>query len=210
MSGTQCPSQTLLAATQCVLRPFPFGDVSEREHGPQHATIGRANRRGCVFDASFGAVPPDKQCMTRLFDAALFTNRLKCRIFEFRSRLFVPDHEHFRRVEVSRLAGGPVRHPLGGRIERADATFGIGRDDGIADAVQRDLQLLALLVEVASDRVPLQKLAAQPNEGCDGQPQSNGCRDEIRHVCQTKRIGRLRLPIFEHRLLALLNVAALL
>jgi len=69
----------------------------------------------------------------------------QCRILDKLASVLIDDAEHVRQRLTCRLFKRPPGHGLRDGIEKADPPLGIGDDDGIPDAPERDPKLLGLL-----------------------------------------------------------------
>ena len=104
-----------------------------------------ADRRGGILDRDFLTAAIDQHRLVGDRDDAPFAQRARHGIFERLARRFVEDVEDFAQRLAARLARLPAGQILGDRIQVLDAAFGVGRDHGVADRLQRDLRLFLLL-----------------------------------------------------------------
>lgn len=63
----------------------------------------------------------------------------------------VDNVEYFGYRLPHRIGQGPTRERFGDRVEPADQALCIGRHDGVADGIHRDLQKFELVCKLASD-----------------------------------------------------------
>ncbi len=145
-----------------------FAHVMEHQHAAAHGSGAVANRRGGALDIELVAVAPDEQHRPHGLDRARAADRNGQRILERLAGFLVEGAEDLVDRPSLRVFQPPAGQLLGDRIDVFDAGARVGRDDAVADRLQRDLRafLLAkqrLLVELALRDVELDADdAAQP------------------------------------------------
>ncbi len=96
---------------------------------------------------SIGAVLRDEQRVVRQPDHHAIPQGSDGRVLHREPRLLIDDLEDRLHRLPGRLRLRPPGQGLGHRIQERDAAPGVGRDDRIADARQRDAQPLTLLMQ---------------------------------------------------------------
>jgi hypothetical protein len=119
----------------------PLGHVPEHQHRPTDAAALVPDRGGAVVNGSLRAVLRDEERVVRKSDNRSFPERPEGRVLDRLAGVLVDDAEH----PVERLPGGVILAPpgqlLGDGVEVGDVAAGVGREDGIADAGERDPQV---------------------------------------------------------------------
>src|ERR1700722_14262159 len=110
--------------------------------------IAVANRRRAVFDGNLGAVPADQSRVIGQADDLPEGHYPLYGTLSWRAIVFVDDFEN----ALERLALGvcnpPSGHRFGDGIQVADPSLNIHRNDGVANAIQRDFKPLTLLLQL--------------------------------------------------------------
>src|ERR1019366_1898300 len=123
-------------------------------------------RRGGALDVQLIAVAPDQQHRPHRFDRARAANRYRQWVFQRFAGLLVEGTEDLLDRPPHRILEPPARELLGYGVDVIDGRERIGRDDPIADRLQRDLGALLLakqrlLVQLALGDVELDADQAQ-------------------------------------------------
>ena len=116
----------------------PLGDVAEDEHAAGHGALVGADRRGAVVDGALGAVSGDEHRVIRQPDGGALPQRAQRRIRHRLARVLVDDAKDGLERLPDRLGRLPPRQGRRRRVQRRHAAPGVGGDDGVADAGQRD------------------------------------------------------------------------
>jgi len=118
--------------------------VVEHQHAAGHGAAAVPDRGGRAFDVDFVAVAADEQHGPHGLDGARAADGHGQRIFQrFAGFLVESAEDLFDRPPLTILEA-PSRERLGNRIQIVDDALGIGGDDAVADALQRDLRALLL------------------------------------------------------------------
>ena len=127
------------------LGSLPFCDVPKDQHAAEDVALLVPDRGGAVVNRALRPVLRDQDGVVRQPDDLAVPQRPQGRVLDRLAGVLVDDAEHV----FQRSSGGFLRLPadqlLGDRVEEIDPALGVGADDGIADARQRDVQPLPLL-----------------------------------------------------------------
>ncbi len=107
-----------------------------------------------IGDAEFRAVAGDQRDVPGRFDGFRFLQAERDRVETRYARDLVDDDEDRTERLSDGLALAPSRHALGDRVEPLNDAVVVGRDDRVADRLERHLQQLAALGEVAFHLLP--------------------------------------------------------
>ncbi len=134
---------------QGLLRRIVAGDIAEHQHGADHLTVAIPDRCATVGDVALAAIECDQHGVIR---QAL--HRATRQGFQHRNGgglpgLLVDDVKDLAHPPARGLRLRPTGELFGKRVEERHARFGVGRDHGITDGVERDLELL--LADLQSD-----------------------------------------------------------
>ena len=129
------------------LGALPLADVPEDQHAPDDVASGVPDRGGAVVNRALRAVLRDQDGVVRQPDDLAFLQRPQGRVLDRLAGVLVDDAEHVVQRAAGRFLGLPADKLLGDRVEEVHPALGVGADDGIADARQRDLQPLPLLLD---------------------------------------------------------------
>ena len=114
--------------------------VAEDDDDAEERAVGGLDGGGAVANRDLASVPPDEHCLRWQRHAAAGCRDPRERARVGLARPVVERDEH----RVDRRADGvglrPSRQRLRDRIEDRHASVGVGRDDGVADAAERDEQ----------------------------------------------------------------------
>ena len=143
-----------------------LADVVEDEHAAGYGAAAVTDRGGCAVYVEFVAVAADQQHRSDRLDRAGAADRHRQRVLERLAGFLMEAAEHLLDRAPLAVLEPPAGQRLGDRVDVVDDAAGIGRDDAVADALQRDLRafLLAeqrLLVELAVSDVELDADQAQ-------------------------------------------------
>src|SRR5262249_43088890 len=105
------------------------------------------NRCGAVINRPLLAVLGDEDRMVRQPDDMAFGDDLGDGVFHGLPGLFVDDVEDRWKRMTRRLLARPPCQRFGDGVEQGHSSFGVGRDDRISDAGERDPQLLPLALD---------------------------------------------------------------
>ncbi len=138
----------LRGVAECLLRlplvPPAFGAVAEDQDDPGDLARIVADRGGTVFDRSLGPVPGDEQAVIGQPDDCPIPQGVGGGVLGGPPSPFVEDADDGLERDAHRLGLRPAGQRLGGRVQEGDGANGIGGDDGVADAGERDAEPLPL------------------------------------------------------------------
>ena len=135
------------AVTHLLAQATLFGHVVEHQHGAVMMAAGVEDRRRRVLDAVLAAVPRRQHGPMREPRHLALAQAQRDGVHDRFARLLVDDHEHLQQRPADRLGLEPSGQPLGDGVEPQDAPVVVGRDDGVADRLQRHLQHLAAVAQ---------------------------------------------------------------
>ncbi len=114
---------------------------------PTTLAPGIPDRGGAVVNGALLAVPGDQDGVVRQPDDHALLQCPQRRVLDRLAGVLVDDAEHVLQGAARGFLGLPADKLLGDRVEEVDPALGVGADDGIADARQRDVQPLPLLLD---------------------------------------------------------------
>ena len=127
---------------------FRFRSVMSRKTSTLPEMSPRSLRIGAA-ESSIGRSVPSFEIRTVWLASPTILplpQRPQRRVLDRLAGVLVDDAEHVFERPTGSLARLPADQLLGDRVQEVDPALGVGADDGIADARQRDLQPLPLLV----------------------------------------------------------------
>ena len=124
-----------------------FSDIAKHQNDANDLPAGIANGRGAVGNMVLRAVARQQQRVIGKFNHALVRHHQLHRVGHRLARAGVDDAEDLRQRPPAGLRQRPFAEALGRRIHIGDPALRVGGDDGIADRVQRDGQVLLTLAQ---------------------------------------------------------------
>src|SRR5690606_32188461 len=137
-----------------------FGHVAEHQHGPDRLVpVPGANRGAAVGDRDLGAVAPEQHGVVGEADDVARAHHHVHRVLDRAAGLFVDNAEHLRQRPAQRLVRTPPGHGFGGGVQERNPAVPVGRDHAVADAGERDAEVLLLRGELAGEALLLRDVA---------------------------------------------------
>jgi hypothetical protein len=121
-----------------LLRPPPLGDVAEDQDDAREAAAVVDDGGAAVVDGNRAAVPGQQRRVVGQPDDRARAEYLGRGVLGRLAGLLVDEAEHLGQRPPDGVAQRPARQRLGRRIQEGHPGLGVGREDGVAEARQRD------------------------------------------------------------------------
>ncbi len=139
----------------------PLGEIAQDQHRADHQPARIAHRGAALVDGPLVPVAPDEQG-ARPPGQAPVTDHAHHRALDRRAGLLADQRADLGQPPPPRLVGATAGETLGGRVHERDALGRVGDHDRVADAGERDRQLLVLLAHPILGAPPARGRGADP------------------------------------------------